>query len=317
MARCVWPSVLAFIAVLHAVGLRLLQPARSGRSGAPRPKTPASPASSSPHPSIVVPIRRDRRPRHLRHDPPAESLGARGRQDRARQGARHRLPDDPGAGGLAQRHRSAGRPGPLRPEGRDRQRVRRLQLPLGRQHRGRAALRARLRQCGRRGRLHARRRADARHSCATGRGPTLRRPPFCTRRTPAPASISPPCSGRARTSSTTTTSISISPITARPTPARAGSASRRPRRALLPAPASPDGLPPAPDIEEPLDIARAGNVNAVALAPASAIGPDAGPDVALPPATIGETDPAPPVLPAGAGPSVDPEPTSSIGEHDE
>jgi hypothetical protein len=90
-----------------------------------------------------------------------------------------------------------------------------------------------------------------------------------------------------------------------------------PAPGLLPAPASPDGLPPAPDIEEPLDIARAGNVNAVALAPASAIGPNAGPDVALPPAAIGETDPAPPVLPAGAGPSVDPEPTSSIGEHDE
>jgi hypothetical protein len=53
------------------------------------------------------------------------------------------------------------------------------------------------------------------------------------------------------------------------------------------------------------------------LAPTSAIGPNAGPDVALPPATIGETDPAPPVLPAGAGPSIVSEPTSSIGEHDE
>ena len=44
-----------------------------------------------------------------------------------------------------------------------------------------------------------------------------------------------------------------------------------PAPSLLPPPASPDGLPPAPEIEEPLDIARAGNANAVALAPASAI----------------------------------------------
>jgi hypothetical protein len=44
---------------------------------------------------------------------------------------------------------------------------------------------------------------------------------------------------------------------------------------LLPAPAAPDGLPPAP---------------------------------------IGETDPTPPILPAGAGPSVDRSPTSSIGD---
>src|SRR5271157_2110433 len=74
---------------------------------------------------------------------------------------------------------------------------------------------------------------------------------------------------------------------------------------LLPAPASPDGLPPAPEIEEPLDISRLGDSHAVALAPASAVGPDPGPDGALPPMPIGEADPAPPVLPAGAGPSVD------------
>lgn len=86
---------------------------------------------------------------------------------------------------------------------------------------------------------------------------------------------------------------------------------------LLPAPASPDGLPPAPEIEEPLDISRLGNSHAIALAPASAVGPDLGPDGALPPMPIGEADPAPPVLPAGAGPSVDPEPTGSTGDHDE
>src|SRR5271157_1825978 len=51
---------------------------------------------------------------------------------------------------------------------------------------------------------------------------------------------------------------------------------------LLPTPAAPDGLPPAPNIDAP----------------------------------IGETDPAPPVLPAGAGPSVDMAPTSSIRADD-
>ena len=86
---------------------------------------------------------------------------------------------------------------------------------------------------------------------------------------------------------------------------------------LLPAPAAPDGLPPAPDIEEPLDIAHLANPHAVALAPTSLTGPSAGPDGALPPAAIGETDPAPPILPAGAGPSVGAEPTSSTGEHDD
>src|SRR5271157_5870167 len=85
---------------------------------------------------------------------------------------------------------------------------------------------------------------------------------------------------------------------------------------LLPAPQPRDGLPPAPEIEEPLDISRLGDSHVVALAPASAVGPDPGPDGALPPMPIGEADPAPPVLPAGAGPSVDMEPTSSIRADD-
>ena len=45
-------------------------------------------------------------------------------------------------------------------------------------------------------------------------------------------------------------------------------------------------------------------------------GPGDGPDGALPPAPMGESDPAPPMLPVGAGPSVDPSPTSSIRDHD-
>jgi Extensin-like protein C-terminus len=90
-----------------------------------------------------------------------------------------------------------------------------------------------------------------------------------------------------------------------------------PAPGLLPPPAAPDGLPPAPQIEEPLDIARLRNAHAVALAPAPLAGPSDGPDAALPPSAIGETDPAPPVLPPGAGPSVDPDQTSSIGQGDE
>ena len=86
---------------------------------------------------------------------------------------------------------------------------------------------------------------------------------------------------------------------------------------LLPAPAAPDGLPPAPNIDEPLDIAHSRPADSLAMTPASLPGPGDGVDVALPPALIRETDPAPPILPAGAGPSVDPAPTSSIGAHDD
>jgi hypothetical protein len=86
---------------------------------------------------------------------------------------------------------------------------------------------------------------------------------------------------------------------------------------LSPAPQPQDGLPPAPNIDEPLDIAHLGAQNAVALAPDVSSGPSEGPGAALPPAPIGETDPAPPVLPAGARPSTfDTEPTSSIVDHD-
>jgi Extensin-like protein C-terminus len=78
---------------------------------------------------------------------------------------------------------------------------------------------------------------------------------------------------------------------------------------LLPAPQAPDGLPPAPNIEEPLDVAHSS-------APDAPPGPGEGPDGALPPAPIGETDPMAPVLPAGAGRSVDMAPTSSIAARD-
>jgi hypothetical protein len=85
---------------------------------------------------------------------------------------------------------------------------------------------------------------------------------------------------------------------------------------LLPAPGPRDGLPPAPEIDEPLDIAHLSAPGAAATPPDPVPGPGDGPDGALPPAPMGESDPAPPILPAGAGPSVDPSPTSSIRDHD-
>jgi Extensin-like protein C-terminus len=86
---------------------------------------------------------------------------------------------------------------------------------------------------------------------------------------------------------------------------------------LLPAPGPRDGLPPAPEIEEPLDIAHLSAPAVAAQPPADASsGPDYGPDGALPPAPMGERDPVPPILPEGAEPTVDRQPTSSIRDQD-
>ncbi len=92
-----------------------------------------------------------------------------------------------------------------------------------------------------------------------------------------------------------------------------------PAPSLLPPPAAPDGLPPSPEIDEPLDISQAGAARATALAPASApiTAPGDSLSVALPPAAIGDMNPAPPVLPEGDGPAIDPTPTSSIPYRDD
>ncbi len=91
-----------------------------------------------------------------------------------------------------------------------------------------------------------------------------------------------------------------------------------PAPSLLPAPAAPDGLPPAPDLDEPLDISRLRPPNSIALAPMSLNGPGEGPNGALPPSAIAEseTDPLPPILPAGVGPSHSPGPTSGVAHDD-
>src|SRR5271154_4948166 len=85
---------------------------------------------------------------------------------------------------------------------------------------------------------------------------------------------------------------------------------------LVPTPASPDGLPPSPNVDDPLDIAHLSAPPLEAASPEAPSGPGDGPDAMVPPAPIGETDPAPPVLPPGAAPSVDMEPTSSIDARD-
>ena len=101
-----------------------------------------------------------------------------------------------------------------------------------------------------------------------------------------------------------------------------------PAPSLLPPPAAPDGLPPAPEIDEPLDVAHLSAPApeapappaqpALASSPDVSSGPGDGPDVALPPAPIGQAglrprDPVAPILPAG----VDPTPTSAIRSRDD
>ncbi len=78
---------------------------------------------------------------------------------------------------------------------------------------------------------------------------------------------------------------------------------------LSPPPARPDGLPPAPDVEEPQDVAR------LRAAPRFSAGPLAlhGPDGALPPPLETFADkPAPPLLPEEWRAEVDNRPTSSV-----
>ena len=68
---------------------------------------------------------------------------------------------------------------------------------------------------------------------------------------------------------------------------------------LLPAPGPRDGLPPAPEIDEPLDIAHLSAPSAAPPPADASSAPSDGPDGALPPAPIGDSDPAPPILPVG------------------
>ena len=77
---------------------------------------------------------------------------------------------------------------------------------------------------------------------------------------------------------------------------------------LAPPPSRPDGLPPAPDIDEPMDIARA------AGRPSSGPLELRGPSGALPPPlqALDERPAPPPILPAENGGAIDTEPTSSI-----
>ena len=77
---------------------------------------------------------------------------------------------------------------------------------------------------------------------------------------------------------------------------------------LMPAPSRPDGLPPAPEIEEPMDVARA------TARPNSGPLVLDGPSGALPPPVQAYDDRVapPPILPAEDGAAIDSSPTSSI-----
>ena len=83
---------------------------------------------------------------------------------------------------------------------------------------------------------------------------------------------------------------------------------------LLPPPAAPDGLPPAPDLEEPMDVAQAKRprMPVFAQAPMALHGPDG----ALPPAPLAyEPEAPPPILPEEG---IDGSPTSATAlSHDE
>lgn len=105
-----------------------------------------------------------------------------------------------------------------------------------------------------------------------------------------------------------------------------GSTDTGPRRICKPTPAPDflrapppsDNLPPAPNIDEPLDIAHLGAPSAASNPPPpdASIRPGGPPDVALPPAPIGANDPSL-IPPADVDPRVDRSPTSSIRGHDE
>ena len=105
-----------------------------------------------------------------------------------------------------------------------------------------------------------------------------------------------------------------------------GSTDTGPRRICKPTPA-PDLLPAPAAPRRPAARARyrgAARHRAFERAgrrrgspPDAAPGPGDAPDGALPPAPMGESDPPPPILPTGVYPTVDRQPTSSIGDHDE
>ena len=81
---------------------------------------------------------------------------------------------------------------------------------------------------------------------------------------------------------------------------------------LLPPPARPDGLPPAPEIEEPMDVSRAKPAQPMprfALAPMDLHGLAGS---VPPPVQSYDDRPLPPILPEEPGQGVDRSPTSSI-----
>ena len=89
-----------------------------------------------------------------------------------------------------------------------------------------------------------------------------------------------------------------------------------PEPSLLPPPAAPDGLPPAPEIEEPLDIARLGDKRG--RRPRAGLAGGAQRRPRRRPAAPGSARPIRPRRCCPPAPdSIDTAPTSSPGDHDE
>jgi len=101
-----------------------------------------------------------------------------------------------------------------------------------------------------------------------------------------------------------------------------GSTNTGPRRFCRPEPppelmppGRPDGLPPAPEIEEPIDVAAAARNLSVGAGPLDLRGPS--PAIPPPLQVFDARAPLPPVLPAENGAAIDSSPTSAIAPQDE
>ena len=302
---------------LCVCGLRIPRPSRAAglaRSGRKRLLRPQAGHPLRHH----RPGARDRRAGHLRHDPSAESLGARQRRDRGRQDADHRLPDDPGARGLARTTSSSPTPRPA--SGKGSRRVNVFGAYSCRRHRQYRRARgspnmpsatrsmspaSRSPTGGRSISSATGRQTDSQeaaflHEVARGRLPIFHHRPRAGRGR-VPLQPHPSRSRQSRLDQHRPPPHLQADARARPS-ARARTARRPAARARNRGAARHRASEPRRRRRS----ARCGHL----------IRTGRGPDGALPPAPIGESDPAPPILPAGAGPSVDPSPTSSIRDHD-
>ena len=300
MARSVWPKVVRRRSPSFRSPAAAGWSARSVRPGARRPRTSASPADWCKPSAYIEPQPEIDGPGICGMTHPFKVSALADGTVSVDKTVTIGLPDDPALEGwladVVQPYAQA-RFGAERRRARG---VRRLFAAARRQYRRRAAVRARVRQRDRRLRLQARRRARDQHRArleedrhagigVPARGPRRRLPALHhrarARRRRLPLQPFPSRSGDARR---------------RPTPARAAIAGRTRRPTCMPPPGRPDGLPPAPDIEEPMDVARASAARRIA-GPLDLHGPS-GAAAAAGPGLRGSPAP-PPILPADDGAS--------------